>query len=87
MSDDLFMRTTAGPSPEGRGITIDDFVAYLPSHVYIFTPCREVWTGVSVNSSVGARCRRSPEPASRRRTRTVTRSTSPPLLGSTAIAR
>jgi hypothetical protein len=36
--------------PEGRGVTIDDFVAYLPSHVYIFTPCREPWTGVSVNS-------------------------------------
>ena len=53
MSDDLFDEDTADPSAEGRGITIDDFVAYLPSHVYIFTPCREVWTGVSVNSRLG----------------------------------
>jgi hypothetical protein len=53
VSEDLFDEDVAGPSPEGRGITIDDFVAYLPSHVYIFTPCREVWTGVSVNSRLG----------------------------------
>ena len=38
------------PSPEGSGVTIDDFVAYAPSHVYIFTPCREPWTGASVNT-------------------------------------
>jgi hypothetical protein len=50
MSDDLFDENIADPCPEGRGISIDDFVAYLPSHVYIFTPCREVWTGVSINA-------------------------------------
>jgi hypothetical protein len=50
MSDDAFDEEVSDPCPEGRGVTIDDFVAYLPSHVYIFTPCREVWTGVSVNA-------------------------------------
>ena len=49
-ADDAFTEETSEPCPEGRGVTIDDFVAYLPSHVYIFTPCREVWTGVGVNA-------------------------------------
>ena len=49
-SDDDFTEDVSEPCPEGRGVTIDDFVAYLPSHVYIFTPCREVWTGVGVNA-------------------------------------
>ncbi len=31
-------------------LTIDDFVAYMPMHAYIFTPCREIWPGVSVNA-------------------------------------
>jgi hypothetical protein len=35
---------------EGRGVTIDDFVAYMPMHAYIFTPCREIWAGASVNA-------------------------------------
>ena len=38
------------PEPEGRGVTLDDFVAYMPMHSYIFTPCREVWAGASVNA-------------------------------------
>ena len=49
-SNDDFTEDVSEPCPEGRGVTIDDFVAYLPSHVYIFTPCREVWTGVGVNA-------------------------------------
>ena len=49
-ADDAFTEEVSEPCPEGRGVTIDDFVAYLPSHVYIFTPCREVWTGVGVNA-------------------------------------
>jgi hypothetical protein len=49
-SDDPFSEDVSGPCPEGSGVTIDDFVAYLPSHVYIFTPCREVWTGASINA-------------------------------------
>ena len=48
--NDPFTVEVSEPCPEGRGITLDDFVAFLPTHVYIFTPCREVWTGVSVNA-------------------------------------
>jgi uncharacterized protein DUF5906 len=36
--------------PEGRGVTLKDFCAYMPLHVYIFTPCREIWPGSSVNA-------------------------------------
>jgi hypothetical protein len=38
------------PCPEGRGVTINEFVAYMPAHTYIFTPCRETWTVASVNA-------------------------------------
>jgi hypothetical protein len=48
--EDPFTEDVSEPCPEGRGITIDDFIAYLPSHVYIYMPCREVWIGESVNS-------------------------------------
>jgi hypothetical protein len=41
------------PCAEGVGVTIDDFVAYMPGHVYIFTPCREVWPTSSVNARLG----------------------------------
>src|SRR5262245_15215276 len=44
-----FTEDVSEPCPDGRGVTIDDFVAYLPTHSYIFTPCREIWSGVSVN--------------------------------------
>jgi len=33
----------------GAGVTIDDFIAYMPSGIYIFTPCREPWVSKSVN--------------------------------------
>jgi len=51
-SDDAFTEEISEPCPEGIGVTINDFVAYMPSHVYIFTPCREPWTQRSVNSRV-----------------------------------
>ncbi len=35
---------------EAKGITLEDFVAYLPQHTYIFLPTREPWPGGSVNS-------------------------------------
>jgi len=35
---------------EGSGVNIEDFVAYPPSHVYIFTPCREIWVGPGVDA-------------------------------------
>jgi hypothetical protein len=45
-----FTEEISEPCPEGSGVTIDDFVAYMPSHVYIFTPCREPWVQTSVNA-------------------------------------
>jgi hypothetical protein len=36
----------------GEGITIEDFYAYLPQHVYLFVPTREPWPGESVNAVV-----------------------------------
>src|SRR5262245_30522907 len=43
------------PSPaESDKITVDDFVAYLPSHSYVFTACREIWTGSGVDARVPA---------------------------------
>jgi hypothetical protein len=45
-----FTEEISEPCSEGSGVTIDDFVAYMPTHVYIFTPCREPWTQTSVNS-------------------------------------
>ena len=48
--DSGFTEEITPPDTEGRGVTIDDFVAYMPTHAYIFTPCREFWAGASVNS-------------------------------------
>ena len=45
-----FTVNVSPPCNEGQGVTVDDFVAYMPTHVYIFTPCREIWTGASVNA-------------------------------------
>ena len=53
MTDDFaetFSEEISEPCPEGRGVTIDDFRAYMPSHTYIFTPCREFWPASSVNA-------------------------------------
>ena len=54
MSDDdleeHYTAETTEPCAEGSGVSIDDFRAYMPTHSYIFTPCREFWTGVSVNA-------------------------------------
>ena len=44
-----FTEEICEPCPEGVGVTIDDFVAYMPSHTYIFMPCCEIWTAASVN--------------------------------------
>ena len=48
--DDAIHEEVSEPEAEGRGVTIDDFVAYMPTHAYIFTPCREIWVGASVNA-------------------------------------
>jgi Family of unknown function (DUF5906) len=38
------------PGCEGSGVALEDFVAFMPSHTYIFTPCREIWAGASINA-------------------------------------
>ena len=48
--DDDINEQVSEPEAEGSGVTIDDFVAHMPSHHYIFTPCREPWPAASVNS-------------------------------------
>jgi hypothetical protein len=48
--DAAIVEEVTEPEPEGRGVTLDDFVAYMPMHAYIFTPCREFWAGASVNA-------------------------------------
>jgi hypothetical protein len=52
MSDDLHGCTEeiTEPCPEGSGVTIEDFVAYMPTHSYIFRPCRELWPSASINA-------------------------------------
>jgi Family of unknown function (DUF5906) len=50
---DAFTEEVSAPCAEGAGVAIDDFVAYMPSHVYIFTPCREIWPAASVNARLG----------------------------------
>ena len=34
------------------GVSLDDFYAYMPQHVYIFTPTREVWPASSVDARI-----------------------------------
>ena len=48
-----FTEEVSEPQEDGSGVTIEDFVAYMPQHVYIFTPCREVWPAASINARIG----------------------------------
>jgi hypothetical protein len=41
-----------GAAPPNAGVTLDDFVAYMPMHNYIFLPVGELWPGASVNARV-----------------------------------
>jgi hypothetical protein len=52
MSD--FDEDVSEPCPDGEGVTLDDFRAYMPMHNYIFMPCCEIWPAASVNTRVGA---------------------------------
>ena len=55
MSIDLeehYVVDVTAPCVEGSGVSIDDFRAYMPTHSYIFTPCREIWAAASVNARV-----------------------------------
>jgi hypothetical protein len=35
-----------------QGVSLDDFLAYMPQHSYIFAPSRELWPAASVNARV-----------------------------------
>jgi len=49
MPKTTFTATTSASNPTSNKVTVDDFVAYLPKHLYIFTPCREIWVGSGVD--------------------------------------
>jgi Family of unknown function (DUF5906)/Toprim domain len=36
--------------PESTEVQLEDFVAYMPEHKYIFRPTRQLWPGASVNA-------------------------------------
>src|SRR2546430_254872 len=38
----------------GHGIGLADFFAYMPTHRYIFVPCRQLWPARSVNARLGS---------------------------------
>jgi hypothetical protein len=51
MADDFeYEEEIVEPCTEGSGVTIDDFVAYMPAHTYIFKPCREPWPPASIDA-------------------------------------
>jgi hypothetical protein len=52
MSSDFEAQVCTPASAESDKVTVDDFVAYLPAHNYIFIPCRETWTGSGVDARV-----------------------------------
>jgi Family of unknown function (DUF5906) len=35
-----------------EGVTFEDFYAFMPTHHYIFAPCREMWPASSVNARI-----------------------------------
>src|SRR5262245_22431443 len=35
-----------------EGVTLADFVGYMPTHSYIYIPTREMWPAASVNSRI-----------------------------------
>ena len=50
--EDAITEEVCESTGDARGVTIEDFVAFSPTHTYIFTPCRELWVGAGVNSRV-----------------------------------
>jgi hypothetical protein len=46
------MNGAADPMNGAAPVRLDDFVAYMPSHSYIFVPSRETWAGASVNARI-----------------------------------
>jgi len=50
----MFIRYENKRENQGEyGVTIDDFVAYMPAHSYICTLTREMWPAASVNARIG----------------------------------
>jgi hypothetical protein len=48
-------QAAATPEPNGHdatGVSLGDFYAYMPTHAYIFTPCRAMWPAGSVNARI-----------------------------------
>jgi hypothetical protein len=56
-----FSEEISEPCAEGRGVTIDDFRAYMPAHGYIFMPCCEHERQFSPAADTGARRARPAE--------------------------
>ena len=48
--------------PDGYGVSLDDFNAYMPTHSYIFTPSREMWPAASVNARIPPVSGNGPKP-------------------------
>ena len=44
-------RRSPRPPRKADGVKLNDFVAYMPAHNYIFTPCREPWPASSCKCS------------------------------------
>ena len=44
------LTTRSVPASGDRGVSLDDFHAYMPQHSYIFAPSREPWPVASVNA-------------------------------------
>ena len=49
---DLEQEICTPAPPDSDKVTVEDFVAYLPAHTYIFIPCRETWTQTGVDARV-----------------------------------
>jgi hypothetical protein len=47
-----FSEEIVEPDTEGSGVNLEDFIAYPPTHVYLFKPCREVWIATGVDACV-----------------------------------
>jgi hypothetical protein len=47
-----FSEEIVEPDAEGSGVNLEDFIAYPPTHVYVFKPCREVWIATGVDACV-----------------------------------
>jgi hypothetical protein len=49
------LNTGTGPAPQ-NGVSQEDFFAYMPQHVYIYVPSREMWPAGSVNARLPPVC-------------------------------